>query len=79
MKVKLLKDVMDGAAVKMVTRRNRNWTSPKVVDGKVVESEEPQFIHTVFSQGLVVEASDATAAKWIKKGLAKKYIDELSK
>lgn len=70
MKVKLLKDIRMGDKLHVVKRANRKWFAPYVDKGVLVKCKEPQFIHIPFTAGAVVEASDATAEKWIEAGKA---------
>jgi hypothetical protein len=78
MKVRLLKDIVDDRRVfrikwdddaepepepkpKVTHRPNRNW---------VPGGPGWRIITTEFVAGAVIEASEATARKWIEKGLA---------
>ena len=76
MKIKLLADIVehdkDGNEVglKIAKRKNKAWTPPRVVDGNIVECGVSQFIYTPFVQGAIIEASEATATKWIEAGKA---------
>lgn len=76
MKVRLTKyveslDRFGNIAGLMVTKkRNKNWVSPKVVEGKVVECEEPQFYYIPWNPGTEMEVSDATGAKLIERNQA---------
>ena len=74
--VKLLKNKTERdrfgneVGLKVAKRRNRQWTPPQVVDGKIVESDEPQFIYTPFVVGAIIEVSQATGEKYIEAGEA---------
>ena len=70
MQVKLKQHIVEGGHIKASIRRNKNWTPPKVVDGKIVESQEPDTVTTAFVKDAVVEVSEATAKKWVEKGWA---------
>lgn len=69
-RVKLLHDIIQNGHVKSTRRKNPKWEPPKAVKGKLVESKEPEFLWTFFTQGAVVELSNASAQKFIENGWA---------
>ena len=70
MKVKLKQHIMEGRHIKTAQRKNADWSPPKVVDGQLVECQEPEFKIIPYVQGTVIEMSDASAKKWIEEGKA---------
>lgn len=62
MKIKLLKDVIEAGHLKFTRRRNKKYTGP--------DCAEPEFITIPFIAGMIIEASEETAKKYIERGLA---------
>ena len=74
--VKLLKDVAEGGvehkhglAIKTVSKRNPAWWPSVVVNGELLRCPEPQAFVTPYLKGLIVDMHEASADKWVKRGL----------
>jgi hypothetical protein len=73
-KIKLTQDIIEydrhGESVGIKTNKKRNpkWGPSQVVYGKLVESDELQFIMTPWTKGTVIEMSEASGQKYITAG-----------
>lgn len=68
-KVRLLRDVKEGRYVKQSPRREARIVGQRQPNGsvtEVVEREGRDAVH--WTEGVVVEMSEASAAKYVKKG-----------
>lgn len=79
MLVRLKQHVVEGGGIKMAVKANKDWTPPKAVDGKVVECGLPEKKIVAYTKDAVIEMSDASAKKYIEKGLAEPCIPEENK
>lgn len=76
MKVKLLKNVLEGGGVKVSIRHRMEPATVKDAAG----NEHTVYVRmpreTVFVTGAIIEMSDASGQKYIDRGLAEKYEGE---
>jgi hypothetical protein len=59
-RVKLLKDVVQGGHLKTTRRRNPNWRPG---------TSEQEFEHVPFIKGAIVTMHEESAKKWLAQGL----------
>lgn len=77
MKVKLLQHIPEGNGIKRADRKNRDWTPPRIEDGKLVESNQSEKKMIAYVAGAIIEMSDASAKKWIDRGWAEPYVEQI--
>lgn len=76
MKIRLLEDVHEhdrhgeSVGIKSSKKKNPDWGPPVVIHDQLVESKEPQFLVIRWVKGAVIDASDASAQKFIEAGRA---------
>lgn len=76
MKIRLLEDIHEhdrhgeSVGVKSSKRKNPKWGPSVVVHDQLVESKEPQFLEIRWVKGAIIDASGASAEKFIEAGRA---------